>query len=315
MRSSPLGRRFAVVAAFASLLLVPTPAHAQFGSLKKKLAGKKDPPAAAAASSRQRPAITPELVQTYLKGLQARDAAMRKLAQENTARGHYYAAYLRHQDAVQRQNDFNARVGPDWQRYNALNDRWRQHQDIEARKQANTILESINPENAPEPGLEGFSWQDQRDATTQLDDAARQGAGLDAGTWSQLSDLFPYVVGRVAQSDSVSPSDLGDDWSRSETNTLLQYREQLARGLGISYKTNAQIAQEKADKAAADKNEQMANDQNSCMEREMPAAERDKAQAQMQAAQKSGDMNKMMAIGQEYSQKVQAATAKCQQQH
>ena len=311
-RSSP-GRRFAVAAALASLLLVPTPAHAQFGSLKKKLAGKKDPPAQPAAAP-QRPVITADLIQGYLKGLQARDAAMRKLAQESTPRGRYYAAYLRHQEAVRRHNDFNARVGSDWQRYNALSERGRQHQDADAMKQANAILESMNADNAPEPSTDGFSWQDQRDASTALDDAARQGAGLDAGTWSQISDLFPYAVARVSESDSLDPADLGSDWTRSEANTLLQYREQLARALAISYKSDAQIAQEKADKAAADKLQQAANDQNACMEREMPAAERDKVQAEMQAAQKSGDMNKMMAVGQAYSQKVQAATAKCQRQ-
>lgn len=308
-------RRWSAVSCLLLLALIPQPAHAQFGSLKKKLLGKKDPPAQSQQQvGIQRVVITPAIVAAYLRALQGKEAEMRKMAQENSPTGHYYAALLKSREVTRRQNDFRAGVGPEAERYRKLVNQFRQANDTTYWNQAVRLEQEIEGAQASEPSLGDLDWQAQTQANDRIQEAMRKAAGDDIspGGWLFLVDRMPILVWAFADDPNPPRDKLGGDWTDDELAAVRAQRVALARADALPYRTDAEIEKKRQEEEHQKQVEAAADKQQSCMEGEISEAYQEKLKSELEAAQKAGDTQKMMALSQAYAAKAQAAMQKCQ---
>jgi hypothetical protein len=316
----------ALALAALALCLAATPADAQFGALKKKISkavtGKSDSAATVSAGSgssggascdESDPVVTNELIDGYLRSLAARDAEIRKMAQEDTPTGRYYAAFLKREAAEARLAEYRAGRGPDYARYQELNKKGMAG-DAAAMQQAMQVEQELSPERIKLPELE---WDNQRKADTRLDRVMAEASGFDKCDWPVVMEFFPRAAGVVVDNPNPKGEQLNTGWrssplSADEVKVLRARRPELAKAFGWEL-PEAKAAAEKRKQEQAKREFAEANPMAACMEREMkPFNDKiEKRQAELEAAQKRGDTAALMAFSQEMQAAQLAAAQKC----
>ena len=259
--------------------------------------------------------ISNEVVSRYLKALDARDAEIRSIAKENSAAGRYYAAVLKQQDEKRRWNDFQAGVGPDYAREQEAFKKAKT--DVNAYKTVVEIEQSVKPSETKLPEL---SWDDQKTANDRIDVAMQKAGNFEACDWAGVTDVVPAVTYAINENPSAKPSDVhvgrSTGVSADELAAVRAKRVDLAKGLGIAYKTDSVATAEKSGRAT--KRVEVGNDPMAayrlCTEVEMKPSQDYIAQhqAEIDAAQKSGDYQKVAEISAKANEGMLAGSTKCQ---
>lgn len=306
-------RHFAKLTLAITLVLLPGNASAQIGGRIRSAVSNAARPQQASQRAVQMVVvpITPQVVANYEKGFAARDQEMRRLAQEHTPLGQYYAARMRRDSAERRYAAYNAQTGPDYERAQQL---------MAAMQRGDTTapmkLAQLGTEVSTMPDVPEVDWSAQQAANAHMDTVMMQGAGYDAGEWAYLIDKVPPVVGllantgtadtvvaRVAQTVNITPD---------EVRAIGVRRVELARALGWSAQTDEDLA--RASKPAT---ENPANDPsknyNACMAEGIKPIqeEAERRKAELEAAQQAGDMTKLVDFANRVTAAQQAATVKC----
>ena len=186
---------------FILLLVLASPAHAQLGGLKKKVADKIKKPdtTAVAGGGKSKPkcdnssvVITGDVVEGYLKALAARSAEIRKISREPGPFGEYYAASLKREAVQRRKTEFDLRRGPDWERYKGIYLKMVKG-DQEALKAQQALADSLDPNKIQVPNLE---WESQQKGNARLDSVAIATSGVSACDWGGkgLGERMPRLV-------------------------------------------------------------------------------------------------------------------------
>jgi hypothetical protein len=260
--------------------------------------------------------VSNDVVSRYLKSLDARDAEIRSIAKENSAIGRYYAAVLKQQDEKRRWNDYQAGIGPDYAKeQEAL--KKAKGGDVNGYKVAVEVQRSVQPSDTKLPET---SWEDQKAGNDRIDAAMQKAGDFEACDWTGVTDVIPPMAYAVAEDPNVKPSDLHigrpTGVSADELAAVRAKRVELAKGLGISYKSDAQVKEGTSDRAtkstSVDTSPMAAY--NLCISTEMkPSLDYTEAhKGEIEAAQKAGDYAKMAEISSKANDGMLAATNKCQ---
>ncbi len=310
----------------AALILSTSAALAQISIPTPKLPGvpaKSEPASSTTAAKPPKcdagaPTVTVDLVARYIKALQARDSMMAVIAKENTPTGQYYAALIQQRSLERRRNDFDAQVGPDWDKYLALQKK-AQTGDMAAAQEMPSV--APNPQSVTLPSL---PWETQKAANDRLDVAAEHAGDFDYCAWTSVVDVMPTLVSVLARDPSATSQQISawghpNGFSAAEIAAVKPQRIVLARLLIVSYKTDAMIAAQNAPPpapampAGAGAGSASSMTFAACMQKESAAATQYSIdhKSEMEAAQKAGDTAKLMQIAQTISQMQSAAMAKC----
>jgi hypothetical protein len=297
-------------------------AHAQLGLPTPKLPAT---PTASAPSAKPpkcdagAPTVTDDLVARYMKALQARDSMMGVIAKENSPTGQYYAALMQQRSLQRRENDFDNQLGPDWDKYLALQKRV-QSGDTSAARQMQGV--KPDPQSVTLPHL---PWETQKAGNDRLDVAAEHAADFDYCGWTAVVDVMPMLVGALANNPNATSQQISawghpNGFSAAEIAAVKAHRIELARLLGVRYKSDAMLAAQNAPPPAAAMPAGAAATAGmgsmtfaACFQKESKPAQDYAAahKADMEAAQKAGDTAKLMQYAQTMSQLQNAAMAKC----
>ncbi len=259
--------------------------------------------------------ISNDVVSRYLKSLDARDAEIRSISKENSAIGRYYAAVFKQQDEKRRWNDFQAGVGPDYVREQEAFKKAKT--DVNAYKTVVEIENSVKPSDTKLPEL---SWDDQKAANDRIDTAMRKAGNFESCDWAGVTDVVPPIAYAVNENPNLKPADVhvgrSTGVSADELAAVRAKRVELAKGLGIGYKTDSVATAEKSGRAT--KPVVVGNDPMAayslCTQTEMKPSQDYIAahQAEIDAAQKTGDYQKVAEISAKANDGMLAATNKCQ---
>jgi hypothetical protein len=301
LRPLPVCLSLLVLAAIA-------PAYAQVGGIVKKATGqvtgkKTDSTPVPAAKPKCDPSsivITNNVVDSYLKSLSARDAEVQKLAKAPGATGAYYSAILKRQAIQKRKDEFDLQQGPDWDKYQAIQNRLMAG-DTTAIPDQIALSQSLDPSSVQIPQLD---WQSQQNANASIDSTMRVAGGFSPCDWQDLGERMPRLVQILAQDPNAT--NFQGFGTAKEAAAVQPKVPQLAPLLYISYTPPG-----RAKKQAAPAPAQPASSGNTQMDC-MAKAQADwsqKHQAELEAASKAQDMNTIMKLNSE----LQAEMAKCSQ--
>jgi hypothetical protein len=263
------------------------------------------------------PPVTADVVTRYVRALQARDNEIRRLAQQNTPVGRFFAAQLTNDSMERRRNDLDAETGPDWERRQALQQRLMTG-DASAAQPMTALAQELD-RRSPMPAVD---WDAMSAANTRLDSVTMQGGGFGFCEWNGVMEVIPSITHQMARNPGVSTSELAvlgyrpNGVPESEAAAVRAHRIELIRLLKLNYKSDEMIARAQRLQAQQDSTSAVMNTWNACRQRVMgPAASPAGAMAaippdsmrvwqqQAQDAQKRGDTAALMALG----QKMQAA--------
>ena len=283
--------------------------------------------AATCASSDQSRAsaaeVTDDVVARYLRTLDARSAEVRRIARENTPEGRYYARVLLHDSLARRHAAFQRHYGPDWERYQRL-------RSAPPSTDANVMMRNMQAANQVEQDIDEnrvrvaeVEWEGQEDANKRIDVVAMDGGGFDVCSWRAIGEVIPQVVAVVcndrvegreerAASDVLVPLGRPDGLHPAELRAIRAHALELARGLNVDCPTDAEVAAIRREKAAQDSLRRAQDAWTACRERYMPAGGGMPTssvppdslrvwQEQVEAAQRRGDQNTVLAIGMKLS--------------
>lgn len=303
-------RHLALATLATALTFATSTTHAQIGRIRSAVSAVTQPQPQRPAQMTAFP-ITAQAVANYERGLAAREQEIQRISHENTPIGQYYAAELRYQAAERRRDAFNANTGPDYERAARL---------MGAMQQGDTsavpALTRLTNEVTNLPPRPEIDWSTQQAANAHLDTVMVKATGYDAGQWAYAVDKMPGVVYQVANSgvaDSVIQR-VSQTFSLTpeEVRAIGARRVELARGLGITYQTDEQLAnggRETKSAPAADPTK----DYNACMAQELKpfVDEANRRKDEFEAAQRSGDMSKLLEYTARLNDAQLAAMQKC----
>jgi hypothetical protein len=259
--------------------------------------------------------ISNEVVTRYLKALDARDAEIRSIAKENSAMGRYYAAMFKQQDEKRRWNDFQAGVGPDYVREQEAFKKAKT--DVNAYKTVVEIEQSVRPSDTKLPET---SFEDQKTANDRIDAAMRKAGNFEDCDWAGVNDVVPAVTYAISENPNLKPADVhvgrSTGVSADELAAVRAKRMDLAKGLGIAYKSDSVATAEKSGRAT--KRIEVGTDPmaayNLCTQIETKSSLDYIAQhqAEIDAAQKTGDYQKVAEISAKANEGMVVANTKCQ---
>lgn len=259
----------------------------------------------AAAPCDARQTVGADFVTRYIRALQARETEMRRLAQQNSPVGRYFAAQLLQDSQERRKNDFVAQTGPDWARRDVL---WRRMMNGDA--SASQELSALSQEVERRTTLPDVDWSQMSAANARIDTVTMQGGGFSACDWRAVGEAIPGAVAQIARDPSAPIAAVGQGGLTDEGIAAVKtHRMQLVRLLKLDYKSDEMIARAQRDSTAQ-------SAWNACRQRVMGASgspsgalvggNQDSLRvwgAQAQDAQKRGDQAAVMAI----AQKIQAS--------
>jgi hypothetical protein len=286
-------------------------AHAQLGGLKKKAAekitGKKDTVAVAGKPAKpkcdgSRMVIDAGVVDRYLKGVAAWDAMEQKLAKEPGPTGAYYAAVLKRRAMEKRKEEFDLRRGPDWKRFEALQNRLTQGDTTVIQEYA-TFPRTIDPNSVEIPQL---AWEDQQKTSAKWDSTVRVTGKFSDCDWLDLGERLPRLVGTVIQDPDAKDF---QGWGTAGEAAAVKPRIiELGRALGFKVESpevqarRRQLAKEDSAKAAVGPSS--GNAQVDCIAR--VHAEYARAhKKELDAAQEKQDMTTVMRLSMEMNAEAQ----------
>ena len=328
MRSSPCFRsmtlsRFAIVA--LSVLVLATPASAQFGGLQKKIkkaAGQEDSRAEAAAPNANTAApaqggtivLTAEVVSQLLTGLKAGQAERDAAAKEDTPYGRYTRAKKAYAEAKPKceaaQAAWHQKAAANQKltdKYSALTQKM-----VDAMQKQNQKLATIYQDSAmammdpscvvKQPEQPQDFYEGEREVEVRAEKAEVKGSGWSEGELAMVKE----------RTDAILRGATAADISASEKSAVSAKAAELKPLMGIQVEP-AQRAQ-KTEPAAAPaptpaaatapapdpQATAAANKMGACMAKNMEAhkSELESLQKQAEAAQKAGDQSKLIAIAQ-----------------
>ena len=304
-------RLLSALLAFVLLLSVTPSLHAQLGGLKKKVAdkvtGKKDTvPVATGTTGKPRcdnsaVVITNDVVNRYIKALDARDAEIRKIAKEPGPVGQYYAAIQRRDSVEKRKHEFDRRRGPDWERYKVIYAKMA-HGDQSAIAAQHAFSDSLDPTNVRIPSP---AWEDQQKYNGRLDSVMLAASGIDPCDWNQLGERIPTFM-RVLMQDR-NAKDLQGAGTQQEAAAIRPRLDELANRLGYSGRAKDEMTEaEKAHVKAEDEKLAMSatvtgDAYTDCITQAQHEWTK-KHQAEMDKVQKARNMAEMQAMSMRMSQ-------------
>lgn len=309
-------RRSVVFAAAVAIGVLPTTAAAQFGRIKSRITGAVQPQAQAQATQIVVVPITEDVVTRYLKAVAVRDQAIQNLARENSDAGRYFAAVMRRDSLIRRENDFRAETGPDWERYKQL-EASMQAGDTAAIGAMSRLQRAIDPSQVSIPPTD---WNAQKAGNAKLDSTMKVAGGFSDGEWGYVNDQIPRVlaqmtntgaaedtaVARIAQSYTITPD---------EVRAIRARRIELARALRYPYRTDQQIAfaNNPARESTGQNGAPATNTYAGCLAHELEPFQREseRRKTEFETAQKNGDTQKLMEFAQRFMVAQQAAAQKC----
>ena len=310
-------RRSFLLIGLLLVVITPESLFGQLGGLRRRAQEMVTP------KPQQREAVQPvpvnlndDVLTRYLKGLAARNEAMRRLARENTPIGQYFAAVVKRDSLQRRQNDYRAETGPDWARSQQLQaammqgntDAARQHQQLQAEMDPNKVE------------LPQADWNAQKEGNYQLDSIAMVGGGFSAGEWAYIIDQVPPLLGLMtfdgAETDSLINAIVlaKRNISADQVKAVRARRLELARALVMSYRTDAMIAREGDERRRAGRsNEPDPKTYNGCLTIEMKPVSDSmaKRQPEIDEAAKRNDVAKLSEIAGQLAVLQSAAAQKC----
>jgi hypothetical protein len=314
-------RRYALLALCAAAIvasLLPPTLAAQIGgrirsAVTNAAQGQQQPP----APVKPEPvAITAQVVTNYEKALGAMSRERERLSHENTPAGRYYAAQFRKEAFDRRLAEYRAKRGPDYEREQQLFARISRGDTTAI--QAYTHVNEWQGQNPEVPDLE---WSDQQAATAHMDSVGMQAAGYSAGEWMYLGEKIPvvawYVSDRKMTDSAVAEMTERTGLKAAEVRAIGARRIELARAAGWPFKTDEELAAERAGEANRSQREAAAadptKDYNACFSQEMKPImdEADRRKAELDAARQAGDMTKLVDFANRVSAAQMAATQKC----
>ncbi len=321
--------RIVTGAALAALVLgIASPARAQ-GILgrardraRQALAGNNQPSGPACSSSDQSRAsaalsITGDFVTRYLRGMQARQTEIRRLAGENSQTGRYFAATLLRDSLARRHAMYRHHFGPDWDRYQQLMNR-PPSTDAQVNMRNYTAAAQIERDlDESRAQVPDVPWDQMQAANNRLDEVARQAGGFSACDWGASLEVIPGVVQFIAQDRRENrPARVASDFPvvgrssglrESELTEIRAHASELALALGVDYPSDAELAAAQRETASRDSMTNAMNAWQACQQRFMGSGasptmgvSQDSMRAwaaQAEDARKRGDQAAMMAIG------------------
>ena len=308
-------RLLSISLGLALLLAVVPAAQAQVGGIIKKKApsvpsvpGTAAPTTTAAAKPKceaNSAVISSDLVNRYFKSLAARDAEIKKMAKEPGPTGAYYSAVVKRQAIKDRLAVYDQQKGPDWEKYLDLQKRLMAG-DTSAISGQVALGQSLDPNQVQIPQLD---WDNQQKSDGRINHAMQAAGGFSDCDWLDLGERLPRLVGILAQNPNTK--EFQGYGTASEAGVVRANLSQLAVGLGISYESPEEKARKKkeADSTAKAVAElpSTGNAQLDCIQKYQ--MEWTKAhQAEMEAVQKSQDVNAMSRMSMQMQQE---ALAKC----
>jgi hypothetical protein len=310
-------RRHYLLALTAVALLLPSSLAAQIGG---RIRGAVTSAVRPEAQGPTRPTpipITAEVVANYEKGLAAQGRERERLSHENTPVGRYYAAQFRQVAFERRLAEYRAKRGPDYEREQQLYARVARDDTMAAYAYSH----SHDWQSQEKPQVPELEWSDQQAANAHMDTVLIQAAGYSAGEWMYLGEKIPvvayYMADQMVSDSTVAAMVERTGLKASEVRAIGARRIELARAGGWAYKTDEQIAQEAREERERPQREADAadptKDYNACFAQELKPMmdEADRRKAEFEAAQKSGDINKLVDYASRLSQAQIAANQKC----
>jgi|GEM_PF-693785 len=259
--------------------------------------------------------ISNDVVSRYLKSLDARDAEIRTISRENSAIGRYYAAVLKRDEENRRWNDYQAGVGPDYAKeQEALK---KAKTDVTAYRTVVAIQSSMKPSETKLPDV---SFDEQKAGNDRIEAAMQKAGNFESCDWTGVIDVIPPIAYAVNENPSLKPADVhvgrSTGVSADELAAVRAKRIELAKGLGIAYKSDSVGTagkSAKSDRPVASGNDPMAA-YSLCTQVEMKPSQDYLAahQAEIDAAQKSGDYQKVAEISAKANEGMMAGQNKCQ---
>jgi hypothetical protein len=296
-------------------LAVTTATHAQIGRIRSTVTAVTQPHPAGPAKPVVIP-ITAQEVTNYEKALAAMNRERERLARENTPAGRYYAAQFRKEAFNRRVAEYQAKRGPDYEREQQLYARVSRGDTT-----ANEAYSHSHDWQSDDPQLPQLEWSDQQAATAHMDSVMMQAAGYSAGEWMYLGEKIPvvawYVTEQTATDSTVTEMSQRFGLKPAEIRAITSRRIEIARANGWPFKTDEQIAQEAAEERERPRREAAATDPTkdyaACIQQELKPImdEADRRKDEFEAAQKSGDMTKLVDFANRVSAAQMAATQKC----
>jgi hypothetical protein len=298
------------------LLVLVSPGQAQLGGLKKKVAdrvtGKKDTVAVAGGTSKLKcdkssRVIASDVVDGYLKALAARDAEIRKMAGEPGKIGQFYAAYQKRKEVARRKEQFDLRLGADWEREKTLFGKYIKG-DQAAMQQHQALLDSLDASKIEMPELE---WDAQQQRNRRLDSVMIRASGLSDCDWiagDGVAERLPRLVNVLV--NDPEGKDLQGAGTPQEAAAVKARLSELAAGLGYnraSQPTEAQKAHIKAEDEKLAQSGMMTGDPYTDCATKTNQEWGKKHQAELEKASKDKDMNALMKLSMLQAQEVAKA--------
>lgn len=243
-------RILAACFALALLFALAAPAQAQLGGLKKKVAdrvtGKKPDTTVTAAGAgkikcdKSSRVIASDVVEGYLKALAARDREIKKMAGEPGKVGQFYTAYYRRKEVAQRKEQFDLRLGADWEREKTLFPKYIKG-DQAAMQQHQALLDTLDVNKIEMPELE---WEAQQQRNRRLDSVMIAASGLSDCDWiaaDGVAERLPRLVNVLV--NDPSGKDLQGAGTPQEAAAVKARLPELSTGLGYSRTGTAQLTE------------------------------------------------------------------------
>ena len=315
-------RRSLVVLAIVFVVGSPRDLFGQLGGLRRRAQEAVTPRQEAPKAVQPIPVtITDDVITRYLRGLGAREQAMREKARENSDVGRYFAAVIRRDSLQRRQNEYRAETGPDWERAQQFRAAMQQG-DAAAGQRIQELERSLDPSKVTLPEAD---WNAQREGNTAFDSLAMVGSGFSAGQWAFIIDEIPPIVSAMSHHGALADSLVNEIVKQKETRTAAQVvavrarRVELARALLFGYRTDAMIAAEAAREQESARRQREAEagpdpkTYNGCLTIEMKAVSDSMAarQAEIDAAAQRNDVAKLTEISNQIAALQQKANQKC----
>jgi hypothetical protein len=315
-------RRSFIVLAIVFVVGYPQDLFGQLGGLRRRaqemVTPKQEPPKAVQPVP---VTITDEVLSRYLRGLAARERALREKARENNDVGRYFAAVARRDSLQRRQNEYRAEQGPDWERAQRLREAMGRG-DAAAAQELSRLERSIDPSQVTIPEAD---WNAQRAGNQEMDSIAIVGSGFDAGQWAFIIDEVPPIVAAMTHDGALSDSLVNGIVAAKQTRTAPQVvavrarRIELARALLFRYRTDAMIAAELSRQQEAERRQREAEagpdtrTYNGCMTVAMKTVSDSmtKRQPEIDAASARNDVAKLSEIANQIAAYQQKTTEKC----
>jgi hypothetical protein len=260
-----------------------------------------------------------DVVSRYVRALAARNAELRRIAATDSPEGRYFAAMLRRDSLARRHAAYRRHVGPDWARYQALQNAPMTATDpnvyVQRSRQMAQIEQGIDESQVQMPQLD---WNTQQSANARIDNAALQAGNFDICGWTVAVDIVPTVIQALAQDRREGKPDRGatefivgrqSGLRVAELRAIRAHAAELALALGEDYPSDADVAEMQRQRAQQDSARDAMTAWQACQQRVSggPATPQSMGvrsdsmriwQQQLEDAQKRGDQATLMALGQ-----------------